>query len=126
MPTPHEQAVLALCDRLAAEGHTVISANTDPRGEPQVFAQSESGGLAFYFMRGDAAEPDPAARARILALAERHGVAAYWCRAAGTGAADFAISRLAPEGPTPQAASAPTSRRPSRRADRSAAAGRAR
>jgi len=81
MPTPHAQAVLALCDKLAATGHTVISANTDERGTPQVFAQSETGELAFYFMSIGVAEPTDEKRAQALALAAKHGVSAYWCRA---------------------------------------------
>lgn len=87
MPTPHAQAVLALCDKLAAAGHSVISANTDECGTPQVFAQSETGELAFYFLRIGVADPTEEARAQALALAARHGVTAYWCRAPHTDSA---------------------------------------
>jgi hypothetical protein len=78
MDTPHAKAVLHLCDTLTAAGHTIISANTDEKADPQIFAQSESGELAFYFMRADAQEPDPATLARFRALAAKHAVAAYY------------------------------------------------
>jgi hypothetical protein len=71
----HAQAVLFLCDHLAAAGHTVISANTDEAADPQIFAQSDAGELAFYFVRASA--PSPADLARFRALAARHAVAAY-------------------------------------------------
>lgn len=78
MSTPHAQAVLFLCDVLTAAGHSVISACTDERTDPQIFAQSESGELAFYFVRADAPEPDPETFARFRALAAKHVVAAYY------------------------------------------------
>lgn len=84
MPTAHARAVLYLCDLLTAAGHTVISANTDEAAEPQIFAQSETGELAFYFARADAPEPSAADVERFRALAARHGVAA--CYAAVTSA----------------------------------------
>ena len=71
--TPHARAVLALCDSLAAAGHTVISATTDPHAEPQVFAQAPDGAFAFYFTRPDAPPPDAATLERYRALAARHG-----------------------------------------------------
>ena len=74
----HARAVLHLCDTLAASGHTVISANTDERADPQIFAQSESGELAFFFVRPDAPEPDSATLDRFRALAAKHRVAAYY------------------------------------------------
>lgn len=81
MDTPHARAVLYLCDTLTAAGHTVISANTDEKAEPQIFAQSESGELAFYFMRADAPEPDTDTLSRWHALAVKHNVAAYYAPA---------------------------------------------
>ena len=77
--TPHARAVLYLFDRLTAEGWSVISANTDEQADPQIFAQSETGELAFYFVRADAdAEPTEEERARFCALAAQHDVAAYY------------------------------------------------
>jgi hypothetical protein len=73
----HAQAVLGVCDALAASGGTVISANTDEAADPQIFAQSETGELAFYFVRDVAFEPAPPALAAFRALAERHEVAAF-------------------------------------------------
>jgi hypothetical protein len=78
MTTPHAQAVLFVCSQLTAAGYTVISANTDEHADPQIFAQSETGELAFYFVRGNAPEPCLEAVARFLALAARHKVAAYY------------------------------------------------
>lgn len=75
---PHAQAVLYLCEHLTAAGHTVISANTDDHAEPQIFAQSETGELAFYFMRIDAVELTEEERARFRALAAKHSVSAYY------------------------------------------------
>lgn len=77
-PSAHARAVLHLCDTLAAAGHSVISANTDEQADPQIFAQSETGDLAFYFVRADAPEPDAEALARYRALAAKHRVAAYY------------------------------------------------
>lgn len=74
----HGRAVLHLCEALTAAGHTVISANTDERADPQVFAQSDAGELAFYFVRANAAEPDDAALSRFRALAAKHQVSAYY------------------------------------------------
>ena len=74
----HARAVLHLCETLTAAGHTVISANTDERAEPQIFAQSDAGELALYFVRADAPEPDAAELDRFRALAARHRVAAYY------------------------------------------------
>jgi hypothetical protein len=76
--TPHARAVLYLFDRLTAEGWSVISANTDEGADPQLFAQSETGELAFYFARADAPEPAEDDLARFLALAAQHRVAAYF------------------------------------------------
>ncbi|MDX9866301.1 MAG: hypothetical protein RBT78_00095 [Kiritimatiellia bacterium] len=73
----HARAVLFLCERLTAEGHTVISANTDEKADPQIFAQSDSGELAFYFVREGKATPPEDELARFRALAARHRVAAY-------------------------------------------------
>jgi len=78
MKTPHAQAVLFLSDVLADAGHTVISACTDENMDPQLFAQSETGELAFYFARADAPDPDPEALARFRALAAKHDVSAYY------------------------------------------------
>jgi hypothetical protein len=78
MTTPHAQAVLYVFERLTAAGYTVISANTDAHADPQIFAQSETGELAFYFVRADAAEPTTNEHARFLALAAKHAVAAYY------------------------------------------------
>ena len=82
MPTPHARAVLYLCDQLPAAGPTVLSANTDEAAEPQIFAQSDAGELAFYFARADAPEPSAADVERFRALAARHGVAAYYAAVA--------------------------------------------
>ena len=76
--TPHAQAGLFLFDHLTAAGYTVISATTDEKADPQIFAQSETGELAFFFVRTDVAEPTADERARFLALATQHGVAAYF------------------------------------------------
>jgi len=78
MPTPHAQAVLFLCDQLTAAGHSVISANTDERGCPQIFAQAETGELAFYFIRAKGGEPTAEELARFRALAKKHDVTAYF------------------------------------------------
>ena len=78
MQTPHAKAVLLLCEALTASGRSVISANTDEQADPQVFAQSETGELAFYFTRADKPDPDPETLARFRALAARHDVAAYY------------------------------------------------
>jgi len=67
-----------MCDQLTASGHSVISANTDEKGEPQIFAQSESGELAFYFVRADVPAPSAADIERFRALAAKHAVAAYY------------------------------------------------
>jgi len=75
--TPHARAVRFACDRLTDAGHTVISANTDERGEPQIFAQSDSGELAFYFVRTGEGEPTSEQIARFRALAAKHAVTAY-------------------------------------------------
>ncbi len=76
--TPHARAVLFVFETLTSAGHTVISANTDERADPQIFAQSETGELAFYFVRADAAEPAPAEAERFRDLAARHKVAAFY------------------------------------------------
>ena len=78
MTSDHARAVLFMCDQLTASGHTVISANTDERGEPQIFAQSDTGELAFYFVRAGASEPTPDDAERFRALAAKHAVAAYY------------------------------------------------
>ena len=78
MPTLHARAVLFLFDQLTAAGHTVISANTDERGCPQIFAQSVTGDLAFYFIRADSGEPTPEELTRFQALAAKHDVTAYF------------------------------------------------
>lgn len=80
----HARAVLHLCEALAATGHTVISANTDERADPQIFAQSDAGELAFYFVRVDLPEPGPEDLARFRGLAEKHRVAAYYAPVALT------------------------------------------
>ena len=88
----HAQAVLGVCDALAASGGTVISANTDETANPQIFAQSESGELAFYFVRDAAFEPAPPALDVFRALAERHEVAAFLVTpAAANGPASSAL-----------------------------------
>jgi hypothetical protein len=74
----HARAVLFVCDLLTAQGATVIAANTDEAGEPQIFAQSDAGELAFYLVRAGLAEPSGAALERFRALASRHKVAAYF------------------------------------------------
>ena len=76
--TPHARAVLFLFDRLEAAGSTVISANTDELADPQIFAQSETGELTFYFVRADAAEPTPEELDRFRTLAAKHHVKAYY------------------------------------------------
>jgi hypothetical protein len=78
LSSDHARAVRHLCDALAAAGHTVISANLDERADPQIFAQSDAGELAFYFVRADAPEPGADALARFRALADKHRVAAYY------------------------------------------------
>ena len=78
----HAKAVLHVCEVLTASGHTVISANTDPSAEPQIFAQSDSGELAFYFLRVEPAAPAPSDLERFRALAARHAVAAYFASVA--------------------------------------------
>lgn len=78
MQTPHAQAVLFLCNQLTAAGHTVISANTDEQGCPQIFAQSETGELAFYFLRAKDGEPPSEDLERFRALAKKHGVTAFF------------------------------------------------
>ncbi len=74
----HARAVLFVCDLLTAQGATVIAANTDEAGEPQIFAQSDAGELAFYLVRAGLAEPSGAELERFRALASRHEVAAYF------------------------------------------------
>ena len=74
----HARAVLFVCDLLTAQGATVIAANTDEAGEPQIFAQSDAGELAFYLVRTGLDEPSEAALERFRALAGRHEVAAYF------------------------------------------------
>lgn len=76
-PTDHARAVLFVCDRLTASGHSIISANTAEGADPQIFAQSDSGELAFYFVRAEAAAPSAAELESFRALAARHNVAAY-------------------------------------------------
>lgn len=78
MPTLHARAVLFLFDQLTADGHMVISANTDEQGCPQIFAQSATGELAFYFLRADGNEPTPEELTRFRALAAKHDVTAYF------------------------------------------------
>lgn len=80
MTSPHAQAVLLVSGQLTASDHTVISANTDEDADPQIFAQSPSGELAFYFVRpADADLPPASADAeRFRALAAKHDVAAYY------------------------------------------------
>ncbi len=56
----------------------MISANTDEQADPQIFAQSETGELAFYFVRADAAEPSCEDADRFRALAAKHVVSAYY------------------------------------------------
>jgi len=74
----HARAVLFLCERLTNRGHTVISANTDEKADPQIFAQSETGELAFYFVRTGTSTPPEDDLARFRALAAHHRVAAYF------------------------------------------------
>ena len=74
----HGRAVLHVCEVLTASGHTVISANTDPSAAPQIFAQSDSGELAFYFVRVGLEAPPPSDVERFRALAAKHAVAAYF------------------------------------------------
>lgn len=90
----HAKAVLFMCDRLAASGLSVISANTDERADPQIFAQSDSGELAFYFVRADAPAPTPADRGRFLALAGKHDVSAYYAAVTLGSTPAAAVSRL--------------------------------
>ena len=78
MTSDHAKAVLFLCDQLTAASHTVISANTDETADPQIFAQSDTGELAFYFVRAGASAPSAADLERFRALAARHEVAAYY------------------------------------------------
>ena len=78
MTSDHAQAVLFMCRQLTSSDHTVISANTDEKGEPQIFAQDATGKLAFFFVRHDASEPSAEDLARFRALAARHEVAAYY------------------------------------------------
>lgn len=78
MTSPHAQAVLFMCAQLTAADHTVISANTDEKGEPQIFAQDSAGKLVFYFVRADAPEPSAADIERFRALAAKHAVAACY------------------------------------------------
>lgn len=78
MTSGHAKAVLFMCEQLAAAGHSVISANTDEEASPQIFAQSDAGELAFYFVRADKAEPSASDYERFRALAARHEVAAYY------------------------------------------------
>ena len=75
----HAKAVLHVCEALAASGHTVISANTDENAKPpHLFAQSDEGELAFYWVRTDGAEPTPEELDGFRALAAKHGAAAYF------------------------------------------------
>ena len=67
-----------MCAQLTAADQTVISANTDEKGEPQIFAQDSAGKLAFYFVRADAPEPSSSDIERFRALAAKHEVAAYY------------------------------------------------
>jgi len=78
MTSPHAKAVLFVCEYLTGSGHTVISANTDEQYDPQIFSQSETGELAFYFVRENQPAPTPADRDRFLALTAKHDVAAYY------------------------------------------------
>jgi hypothetical protein len=77
MNPSHKDAVLAACKALTAAGHTIISANTDERGTPQIFAQSETGQLAFYLVRPTGHAPTQADIDQFLALARHHTVAAF-------------------------------------------------
>ena len=78
MSSAHAQAVLFVFDQLTAANHTVISANTDEKADPQIFAQSDTGELAFYFVRVNAPEPSSADIERFRALAAKHQVVAYY------------------------------------------------
>jgi hypothetical protein len=78
MTSDHAKAVLFLCDQLTAASHSVISANTDEKTDPQIFAQSDAGVLAFYFVRAGTLGPSAADFERFRALAARHEVAAYY------------------------------------------------
>lgn len=75
--TDHARAVRAVMRALAAADYTIIAANTDEAGEPQVFAQSPTGELAFFLVRAAGREPDATELEHFKTLAERHGVAAY-------------------------------------------------
>ena len=78
MTSEHAQAVLFVFGQLTAENHTVISANTDDEADPQIFSQSDTGELAFYFVRANAPEPSSADIERFRALAGKHQVVAYY------------------------------------------------
>jgi len=91
----HARAVLAMCDRLTDSGHVLISANTDAKGDPQIFAQSDEGELAFYFVRREPFDPDADTLAAWVALAEKHDVAAYFMKcAADTGAVAPQVTKI--------------------------------
>lgn len=95
MTSAHAKAVLFVCEQLTASGHTVISANTDEQADPQIFAQSETGELAFYFVRANQPAPAPADRERFLALAAKHAVAAFYAAVTpGAHAPAVAVSPL--------------------------------
>ena len=82
----HARAVLFVCDLLTAQGATVIAANTDEAGEPQIFAQSDAGELAFYLVRAGLAEPDGGPRFALYATppspprASQHPYPLIWNR----------------------------------------------
>ena len=78
MTSDHAKAVLFLCDQLTASRHSVISANSDEKGDLQIFAQSDASELALYFVRAGTLEPSAADVERFRALAARHEVAAYY------------------------------------------------
>jgi hypothetical protein len=67
----------------------VISANTDEAADPQIFAQSETGELAFYFVRDESFATDADTLTTWVALAAKHGVSAFFmkCSASSDAAA---------------------------------------
>lgn len=77
--TDHAKAVLLMTSRLAEEGFTIITSNTDERADPQIFAQNNEMQFAFYFIR---ANPTAALGAETLEiwrkLSEHHQVCAFY------------------------------------------------
>jgi len=75
----HAQAVLLITARLAEEGFTIITSNTDDKADPQIFAQTNEMQFAFYFIRANP-ESEPAADtlARWRELAAHHQVNSFY------------------------------------------------